>query len=149
MLIVLQEVFSSGLLLHEVLHGLVALPFAYLLWKKTGSKKLVVLLFVVTYLVDLDHLVDYFSFYGFSFNLSDFLASKHFEITQRAYVPFHAWEWIVLLGIMAKSRGWKSYLTALVLGLLAHFIYDAITQRSFLFYSIAYRALVSGFGFLW
>lgn len=129
------------------MHGVVAFPFAYLLWKKTGSKKLVALLFVATYLVDLDHLVDYFSFYGIKFNLADFFVGDYFDHAHKAYIPFHAWEWIVLLGIIAKIRGWKSYYTAILLGLIPHYVLDFLVMDNFFFYSLTYRA-INNFTFL-
>ncbi|MBU0570210.1 hypothetical protein KKB40_05560 [Patescibacteria group bacterium] len=104
--------------------------------------------FLVAILIDVDHLVDYFAFYGFKFNLADFLRGKYFEVTQRAYVPFHAWEWVILLGMIAKNRGWKSYVTAVFFGLIPHLIYDSITQSSVSFYFIIARYL-NNFGFFW
>lgn len=130
------------LILQEVGHGLIALPFALLLWKKTKSLKKVGLLFLITYLVDLDHFVDYFSFYGFELNLENFFGTGYFEKTGRAITPFHAWEWIIGLSIMAKKRGWGSIYTILTFALLPHVIFDAIVVGSFLKYSIIYRLFI-------
>ena len=150
----MQEIFHTSisnntLVRDEIMHVLFALVSVFVVWKKTKSRKLALTTVLVAILVDVDHLVDYFSFYGFKFNLANFLEGKYFKVTQKAYVPFHAWEWVILLGIIAKNRGWKSYFTAIALGLFAHLVYDSISQSSFLFYSIGYRALISGYGFLW
>lgn len=132
---------KNSLLAHEIIHGIVALPFALLLWKKTKSKKLVAIVFISTYLIDLDHLFDYLAFYGFRFNLFEFLNGKQFELSQKVYLPFHAWEWLVVLGIISKLRGWKSKYAAIILGILPHLLFDAIIWNHFLLYSIIYRAV--------
>ncbi len=150
MLTTFYTIASNNVLVRdEIMHVLFALVSVFVVWKKTKSYKLALTTFLVAIFIDVDHLVDYFAFYGFKFNLANFFGGKHFEVTQRAYVPFHAWEWVMLLGIVAKNRGWKSYFTAITLGLFAHLVYDSISQSSFLFYSIGYRALKSNFGFLW
>jgi len=134
------------LIVQEIIHGLFALPFALIIWYKTRSVKNVFLLFVVTFLIDLDHLVDYFSFYGFSLHINEVLTGEFYAEMRRTYVPLHAWEWAIILGVIAKIRGWKSYYTAILFGLLPHLIFDSIIVGSFLFYSIIFRALV-GFTF--
>ena len=131
----------NSLIIDEIVHGLVAIPFAYLLWKKTKSYKKVALLFIFTYFVDLDHLVDFFSFYGFKFNLTNFFNAEYFRITQKAYIPFHAWEWLLILAGLTKIKGWKSFYAVILLALLPHFIYDSLRVGSFLSYSIVVRAL--------
>jgi hypothetical protein len=144
----IQKIISSGLLFDEVMHGVFALPFVYLIWRKTKSRKLALVTFLTAYLIDIDHLVDYFAFYGFRFNLLEFLGGVHFKYTRKAFVPFHAWEWVLLLGILAKKRGWKSYVCAVVFGLIPHLIYDSISQSSIFFYSIILRSF-NNFGFFW
>jgi len=135
---ILNEALASGLLLQEVLHGVFALPFAYLLWKKTKSKKLVLILFLTTYLVDLDHLVDYFGYFGFNFSFLEFIKADYFQKTGRSITPFHAWEWTLILAVISWKKGWKSIYTAFLFGLLPHFIFDSLTV-DFLSYSLFYR----------
>ena len=132
----------KDLIVQEIIHGLFALPFALIIWYKTRSAKNVILLFVVTFLIDLDHLVDYFSFYGFSLHINEVLTGEFYEQVRRTFVPLHAWEWAILIGVLAKIRGWKSYYTAILFGLLPHLIFDSLTVASFLFYSIIYRSLL-------
>lgn len=129
----------ANLFIQELIHGVFALPFAYLLWMKTGSLKKALLVEVFTYLIDLDHLWDYFAFYGAKFNLIDFLNAEYFKITHRAFVPLHAWEWGLILTGIALVRGWKSVSTLMLFSLLPHLIYDSITVGSITFYSIIYR----------
>jgi len=144
----LETLRGSGTLsfvFQELAHGAAALPFAYILWRKTHSWKKVLILFAVTFLIDLDHLVDYFSYYGFSLHINEVITGEFYAQARRTFVPFHAWEWVILLGVLAKIRGWKSYYTAILFGLLPHLIFDSFIVGSFLFYSIIYRGI---FGFI-
>lgn len=130
---------SVDLLTQEFFHGVFAVPFAYLLWKRTGSWKRSLLVVILTYAIDLDHLLDYFLYYGATFNIFDFLSANYFKISQKAIVPLHAWEWGIILTIFARTRGWKSVFTIFLFSLLPHLIYDTITVKSLAFYSIIYR----------
>lgn len=142
MLEIFRQIYISGLLFQEIIHGVFALPFAVLLWKKTKSYKKVLALFLVTYLMDLDHLVDYFSYYGFEFNVSEFLGAEYFKMSKRAFTPLHAWEWIVILGVISYKKGWNSIFTIFFLAMLPHVIWDSIVVGSVFKYSIIYRFLV-------
>ncbi len=144
----LRNTLEFSLFTHELLHGVVASPFAYLIWKKTKSKKLVILVFLSAYLIDVDHLVDYFLYYGLVFTPEKFFYGEHFDATQKAYVPFHGWEYLIPLGVMSRLRGWNLVFTAILLGITSHYVLDALTQGSFMFYSIIYRSLYN-FGFFW
>lgn len=131
-------------MIQEFFHGVFALPFAYLIWKKTKDWRYFFLVIFFAYAIDVDHLFDYFLYYGFHFNLFEFLSAKYFESSGHAFVPLHAWEWVIILGIIAKNKGWKSIYAIVCLGFTAHLIFDAISIESIAFYSIIYRAL-SGF----
>jgi hypothetical protein len=59
-------------------------------------------------------------------------------------VPLHAWEWVLLLALYAKSKKWKSLATPLAVGIFAHLLVDVFTQRTIIFYSIIFR-IFTGF----
>ena len=130
------------LFIHEVIHGLFALPFAVFLYKKTRSIKSVVILFLVTYLMDLDHLIDYFIYFGSRFELREFLSGIYFHESGRAFVFFHGWEYFVLFLYLAhrNKRRWKSVFTAASLGMLPHLIWDSVNVGTPVVYFILYRA---------
>lgn len=144
----LRNTFQFSLFMHELLHGVVAAPFAYLIWRKTKSKRLVALVFLSAYLIDVDHLVDYFLYYGLMISPEKFFNGEHFDVTQKAYVPLHGWEYLIPLGVMSRLKGWNSVFTAILFGAMSHYVFDALTQGSFMFYSIIYRSLYN-FGFFW
>ncbi len=127
------------LVIHEFIHFIFAVPFALFLWKKTKSKSQIVVLFLATFFVDLDHFVDYFAYSGFKLSILGFLSGEYFVTTHKSFTPFHAWEWLVVVGVIAKLRGWKSIFTALLFGLSPHFIVDSLVTGEFLFYSLIFR----------
>lgn len=131
---------SADLLIQEFFHGVFALPFAYIIWKKTKSLKRGLVVILLTYAMDLDHFLDYFLFYGARFNLFEFLSAEYFLITKRAIVPLHGWEWLAVLSLLAYKRGWKSVFTILSFAMAPHLIYDSIVVGSFSFYSFFYRS---------
>lgn len=129
----------SKLILHGFFHILLAIPFALFLWKKTGSKKQIAILFLATIFVDLDHLVDYFAFSGFNLNIVNFLSGEYFVVTHKAFTPLHAWEWVLILAIFTRLRGWNTLYAALLLGLLPHIIIDSIATGKPWFYFLIFR----------
>ena len=132
---------SLNLLIQEIVHGIFALPFAYLLYKKTGLIDRFGLVIFFTYILDLDHLVDYFSYYGSKFNLYKFLSGTCFAQSKRAYVFLHAWEWLIILGILSYKSGWYSLATIITFAMIPHIIFDSLVVKSFVFYSIIYRSI--------
>lgn len=138
------QIISEQLLIHEIIHGLFASLFGFLLWKKTKSWKRGLLVVLLAYVQDIDHLVDYFLFYGLHISIPKFFLADYFQITKRAVVPYHAWEWLAILGFLGYKRGWKSNFTLLFMALLPHLIIDSLNVGSFTFYSITYR-IIKGF----
>ncbi len=143
-------IFHHGLIWHEMEHFLFALPFAILLYCKIKSKKMAIrqvfILFLVAYFLDADHLFDYFLYYGFHFSSSDFFRLNYFTPHGISLVPFHAWEWIGILGYISYKKGWKSIWTSITLGMLSHLILDSFNVESVVFYSIIYRSIHLIFG---
>lgn len=137
----------SGLALDEVLHGVVAIPFAALLWYKTRSVRLIIVFYLAVYLIDLDHLIDYWLYFGLKLDVIEFLSLNFFDAKGTVFIIFHAWEWVILMywGWCMKKT-WQSVWTAVTLGMFAHLLWDIHNFWSVEFYSIIFRAL-HGFRF--
>ncbi|MDO8566245.1 MAG: hypothetical protein Q7S04_03620 [Candidatus Moranbacteria bacterium] len=96
-------------------------------------------------LIDLDHLIDYFLAFGSRWNLSYFIRGYQFLKSDKVYVLFHGWEYVILLAIVVWAVGAQSSLGvalfALGLGGLFHLIADTLINHgmSFRAYSILYR----------
>ncbi len=141
MMSILRLTLENGLLLHEIMHGLLTLPFVYYFWEKTGKYTIALIPLAIAYLLDLDHLVDYWAYYGVGFNFSDFIKMHYFEGLGRAVVPLHAFEWILLLLPFSVGKRKIIAVSAISVGLLVHLLWDSYNVGSIAFYSIIYRFL--------
>ena len=137
----ITEAYNSGLLLDEVIHGLLGITFSLIFWLKTKNLRLSIVPFITVYAIDLDHLLDYWLYHGFGFNLVDFLRGEYFDVTGRAIVIFHAYEWILMLIYITWKKGWNTLESALIFGMSAHLIWDVYTVQSVVHYSLLFRAL--------
>lgn len=141
---------------HEIVHFLLTLLAAgttliFLPKKKKYYRKLTIVImlgaFLGEFLLDTDHLFDYFLAYGLHFRLDYFFKGYMFDKLSKTFVIFHAWEWIAVLGTiicLTKNIIFRYFLIALTLGLLFHLVYDTVYNHVyFLGYSIIYRFIHS------
>jgi len=101
--------------------------------------------FLGGFLIDLDHVLEYFFILGAHFNLYYFLTGRQFLKSDRIYIIFHAWEYIApLLGLawlLEKKKTLKIFLISLAFAASVHLVSDAlINNYPFKFYSIIYRS---------
>lgn len=129
----------NKLTLDLLAHLIVTLSLACIFFAKGNSLMAVFCCFVGGILIDLDHLLDYFSWYGNKFNIKDFLGSRYFAESGKLYLPFHSWELIIMLwvGAFATGLGW---IYALSSSMTAHMVIDhAIHKKKPLYYSLVNR----------
>jgi hypothetical protein len=139
------QFYTGGLLHHELTHIIFALPFAIYIYKKSHSLTSILVLFLVTIFVDVDHLADYFLHYGVSFDLTKFFKLDYFGFSGNkdwALVPFHGWEWLILLVFINMGKRWDSKRRAVLFGYLPHIVLDTINVSSIIFYSLTYRIIL-------
>lgn len=138
---------QSGLFISEVGHGLVAIPSALFLWRKTKSWKSILVLYLMVYFIDLDHLVEYFQIYGLGFNPLEFFRLDFFKIAGHAILPLHGWEWVLGLAYLTRKKKWSFVPKIIMLGIATHLLWDTIDNGlPPVFYFIIHRAL-TGFAF--
>jgi hypothetical protein len=122
----------SGVLLSIYFKNLILIPASIL----TG------------FLIDSDHLFDYFYWAGKKFNLKDFLSpAKYVHSTKKVFVLFHGWEYLILLFVLGKtlstSFGIKGFEWALTASYFLHLVWDQITCTKNPFgYFLIYRIFV-------
>lgn len=125
----------------HVFFALLAGFIVWLIWKKPLVSFIAGILGGV--LVDLDHFIDYFLAFGFSFDLRYFNSGMQFLKSDRILILFHAWEYVLVLAIIAllfKNRIARSFFLALSIGLLFHLTADVlIDHMPIKSYSITYR----------
>lgn len=131
----------------HILSGLLAGYFVWKLWKKPLPA--FVFSFIGAVAIDFDHFIDYFLAFGWNFSASwrinYFTNGYQFLKTDKIYILFHGWEYVIIFGILGlfifKNKTVKTIFFALALGMLFHLTYDVSANAGmrFLSYSIIYR----------
>ena len=79
---------------------------------------------IAGFLVDIDHLIDYFREYGFRTDIREFLRIFYETRFRKLYLVFHSWELIFTLLLLAWLSGRNEVLFGLSAGVLQHLILD-------------------------
>ncbi|NTW13967.1 MAG: hypothetical protein HGA31_02975 [Candidatus Moranbacteria bacterium] len=132
--------------LHLLMHVFLSLVAGFVVWK-IWNKPFVSFAAAVAggVLIDLDHFIDYFLAFGFSFNPDYFTHGYQFLQSGKIYVLFHGWEYaiILLIGLFFVKRKpvLQSVFLALALGMLLHLCFDMFANEGLMFksYSVLYR----------
>ncbi len=136
------------LTIHLLIHLSLAILTGYLAGKYFKRLELGILCgFIGGFLIDFDHVLEYFLVYGFSFDLMYFLQGRQFLISDQVRIWFHAWEYLPMLLLLAfifrKKQTIKVVLITLALAGSVHLLSDSVINRQSLqFYSLINRASV-------
>ncbi|HPN96160.1 MAG TPA: hypothetical protein PLK35_00175 [Candidatus Moranbacteria bacterium] len=129
-------------LLIHILFGLLAGFIVWRIWKKIILSFFSALLSGVA--VDFDHLIDYFLVFGADFRLDYFINGYSFLKSDKIYVLFHGWEYVIIgaaLALILENKTAKTIFLALSLGLFFHLSADVfIDNLPVKSYSLLYRA---------
>ena len=112
-----------GTLADLTLHFVIACLLAWLFFRLTGAWLWPILSFIGGVLIDTDHLLDYFFYYGFKFSLKDFLGHKYLA-SGKSYLIFHSVEIILLVWVLSIFALW---LIPLATGMTVHLLTLAFT----------------------
>jgi len=122
-----------SLSLHLFLHVFSAFLVGVVVWKVWGKPlPSFAAAFCGGILVDFDHFIDYFLAFGWNFHLSWFASGYQFTKSDKMYVLFHGWEYVIILIILAfifKNKIFKSILLALGFGLFVHLCLDVVIDK--------------------
>jgi len=133
------------LYLHLAIHLTLAIIVGYIcgrLFKKPGLG--VVMGILGGFLIDLDHVLEYFLVYGLTFNFQYFIESRQFLISNKIKLFFHAWEYFPILLAMAfifrKKQNLKVIFFTLAISGAVHLASDVVINNYyFKYYSLIYR----------
>lgn len=134
-----------SLFIHLLIHASLALLIGYLLGLYFGRPVLMIFVSLLTgFFIDIDHLLEYLLYFR-AFNLNSFLASQHLIESGQVFLYFHAWEYVILLLILAlifhRRYLIKAVLITAALSMFVHLVSDCfINSMPFKYYSIIYRA---------
>ena len=106
-------------------HVVLTLTLACFFYARTGRLTWFFLCIVGGILIDIDHLVDHFSFFGARFKIKDFIRQESFR-SGKAYVPFHSWE---LAGLLWLSSFWIAWMIPVATGITGHLVIDQVVHR--------------------
>lgn len=134
------------LAIHLLIHFIVAVLSGYVIGRAFNRVKLGIIFGILGgFLIDLDHVLEYFMVYGLTFNLQYFFESRQFLVSEKIRLYFHAWEYLPILLILAyifkKKETIKIALITLAFAGILHLISDVIINNYyFKYYSLYYRA---------
>src|SRR3989339_240628 len=119
------------LLLTEMGHLGISLMLGHLIFKRYKRVLSYILALISGFLVDLDHLLDYFIHEGLKFDPSNFFFGLHYHETNTSYIFLHSWELVLLPGVFTFFSRKKYIWLPLVLGLVGHLIWDHLTNPAY------------------
>jgi len=134
--------------IHILIHFALAVLSGFLVGRYYKNIKLGIIFGIIGgFLIDLDHVLEYFLFYGLHFNLTYFLEGREFLLSDKIRLFFHAWEYIfiflVLIIIFRKRILIKFVFITIMLAGTVHLISDClINNYPPQNYSLIYRARV-------
>ena len=102
------------------------------------------LCFFFGWLIDIDHLIDYF-FYKkkFNFDFDEFIFGNYFKYSNKVYIPFHSYEISFLIILLSFIFG-EIELLFISMAHMSHLLQDQFTNKvKKLSYFFVYRCLKS------
>ena len=139
-----------NLSIHESIHFVSSLVIGFLLYLFLFPHSIIISLFASLaggFLIDMDHLFDYFMAFGFRLKLSYFFKGYQFSKSDRLYIPLHSYELTgICITLFAATFQYTHYYYIASIGLtisismLTHLILDVFLNRiPFKTYSLVYR----------
>lgn len=120
---------TTGLLKHELTHLLVGAFLSFFFYRRCHSKKLILVILIATFLIDIDHLFDYLHFNGKLNFLEFFSGVDFFAGSNKVFVFMHSWELVGILWFL----GWRqnsSLFLAMSLVISGHLLVDQFSYTS-------------------
>lgn len=120
-----------------VIHFVLVAALAAFFYRITNGWTWPLLAVIGGIFIDIDHLIDYFAYCGFRFNLREFFSCTYHK-TDKCYIIFHSWELLILLWLFSLNVLW---IFPLVSGMTLHMVTDAFLTHSVNLrcYSLLYR----------
>lgn len=126
-------------LIDIAIHCFTTFIFVSIIYLRSGNLKYIIIFFLGSIFIDLDHLIDHFLYFKNKFNLKDFFSSTYLK-SGKIYLFLHSWELnfiIFLLGLIFKSEE----LLILSASLITHLVIDNIRIKKLPPYFLTYRII--------
>jgi len=95
--------------------------FTYHRYKSAGAG---IASFLVGWLIDLDHIVDYVRAHGWRPNWQRFSEAKHEHYSGKLYLLLHSYELLALFFLLFKNPAKRPYRVGITLSVLTHLLLD-------------------------
>jgi hypothetical protein len=132
--------------LHLFIHLFLALALGYLLGRHFKKVWLGLIFgFLGGFLIDLDHVLEYFFVFGPHFNLAYFIEGRQFLTSDRIRLIFHAWEYLPVLVLVAlvfkRRKTFQAIVITIAVTASVHLLTDSFLNNYPLeYYAIFHRA---------
>lgn len=105
------------------------------------SRPAAVASFLVGWLIDLDHIVDYVRAHGWRPNWDRFNEACHERYSGKLYLPLHSYELLALFFFLFRGQKRQPYRVGITVSILAHLLLDqrCNPSRGKLTYFLAHR----------
>lgn len=132
--------------LHLSIHFIMAVLSGYLIgWHFKKANIGIIAGILGGFLIDLDHVLEYFFVFGLKFNLASFFDGYQFLTSDKIWLIFHGYEYVPLLLLLAfifrTKKAVMVFLLSLTFAGFVHLVSDSVINN---FppknYSIIYRA---------
>jgi len=131
--------------LHIFIHFIFAVLIGYLVGSHYQRLRLGIVAGIIGgFLIDLDHVLEYFLVYGPHFNIVYLFEGRQFLSSNQIHLWFHGWEYIPVIlmaaWLLRRKKAVSIFLSAMILGASLHLITDClINQYPLRNYSLSYR----------
>lgn len=120
---------NQFLIISELQHLSLTLAIAFFLFWRYRNWRLIPVCFLFGFLIDVDHLFDYFAYYGFNIGLARFFdVCSYVEASSKAYIFFHGWEYLLPFWLIGRWLGKKKKIKglewAIFLSYFGHLLID-------------------------
>ena len=136
---------------HELIHFIFSLIAGYIGYLISGDLSSFFWGLLGGFFVDADHFIDYFLAFGLKFKVSYFLKGYEFLKSDKIYILFHSWEFVILLFLFfLYFKNFTNFITLQTIVLsfgiayFLHLLFDSYINHLrplsyFLIYRIVYR----------
>lgn len=126
------SLFATNIIAGELLHLLMGSVIAVIIFWRFKSWRLVAVVLLMSFLVDLDHLFECFLIYGLNpIKIINSFEGNCFREAGKLTIFFHSWELIPLILFLGKKfRQWPLAISVTA-AMAGHFLVDQITYSTF------------------
>ncbi|MHA2039088.1 MAG: metal-dependent hydrolase [Promethearchaeota archaeon] len=122
---------------HHIAFSTLVSGILYLIFKSWG---LSIASLISGIFIDIDHIFDYFIEHRMHFEYQKFMDFFYREKHQKITLLFHAWEWLLCIGLVTVLTNFNPWITGLFVGYGHHIISDYFySKASIKTYSLIWR----------